>query len=200
MIAKFSDPAGGFFDTTEKAAESSTLPIRPNEIQDNAIPSGNALAAEALLKLTAFSNNDNYRQRAESAMGLVSEFVNRYPTAFGHWLSAVDFSLQNVKQVAVVGDPGRDETQALLAEIRSSYRPEVIVAMSPYPPLNGAPELLLNRPLKNGKPTAYVCEGFTCQLPVNTQAELRKELVTGQFVKISASWLSSRCFSAYRNQ
>lgn len=176
MIAKFSDPAGGFFDTTEEAAESSSLPIRPKEIQDNAIPSGNALAAEALLKLTAFSNNDNYRQRAESALGLVSEFVNRYPTAFGHWLSAADFSLQNMKQIAVVSDPGRDVTQALLAEIRSRYRPDLIVAMSPYPLLNGAPELLLNRPLKDDKPTAYVCEGFTCQLPVNTQAELRKEL------------------------
>jgi len=93
MVAKFSDPAGGFFDTTEAAAEASSLPIRPKEIQDNAIPSGNALAAEALFKLAAYSNNDNYRQGAESALGLISEFVGRYPTAFGQWLSAAGFAV-----------------------------------------------------------------------------------------------------------
>jgi len=177
MIGKFSDPEGGFFDTTNEAAKKSDLPIRPKELQDNAVPSGNALAAEALLKLAAYSNNDKYRQRAESALGLVSEFVDRYPTAFGQWLSAADFAVHKVRQVAVVGDPGRDETQALLAEIRSSYRPDLIVALSPFPPPKDGPELLQNRPLKDGKPTVYVCEGFTCRLPVNTPAALRKELI-----------------------
>jgi len=76
-----------------------------------------------------------------------------------------------------MGDPGQNETQALLSEIRSRYRPDLIVAMSPHPPPNDGPELLQNRPLKDGKPTAYVCEGFTCQLPVNTPAALRKELI-----------------------
>jgi len=70
MVAKFSDPAGGFFDTTEAAAEASSLPIRPKEIQDNAIPSGNALAAEALFKLAAYSNNDNYRQGGRVCVGI----------------------------------------------------------------------------------------------------------------------------------
>ena len=176
MIAQFSDPQGGFFDTTAESAKALSLPIRPKEIQDNAIPSGNSLAAEALLKLAAFSENGDYRQRAEASLRLVSEFVGTYPTAFGQWLSAADFSLQNVKQVAVVGDPALAETQALLAEIRSTYRPNLVVAMSSHPPAEDAPELMRNRPLKDGKPTAYVCEGFTCQLPVTSPEELRKQL------------------------
>ena len=176
MIEKFSDPEGGFFDTTNEAAEASTLPLRPKELQDNAIPSGNALAAEALLKLDAFTGNADYRQLAEETLGLVNEFVGMYPTAFAQWLSGADFSIHNAKQVAIVGDLGRDETQALLAEIRSSYRPNLVVAQSPFPIPEDAPALLNNRKLKNDLPTAYVCEGFTCKLPVNTVDELREQL------------------------
>ncbi len=176
MIEKFSDPEGGFFDTSNKSAEKSSLPLRPKELQDNAIPSGNALATEVLLKLDALTGNPEYRDKAEAALGLVGEFVTRYPTAFAQWLSGADFALHNVQQVAVVGDPGRDETRVLLAEIRSSYRPNTVVAASPYPIPEDAPELLRGRTLKNDLPTVYVCEGFACKLPVNTVEELRKQL------------------------
>ena len=176
MIEKFGDPEGGFFDTTNESAEASTLPIRPKDLQDNAIPSGNALAAEALLKLDALAGNPKYRMLAEKTLGLVSEFVGMYPTAFAQWLSGADFAIHNAKQVAIVGDLGRYETQTLLAEIRSSYRPNVVVAQSPFPIPDNAPELLRSRLLKNDLSTAYVCEGFACKLPVNTVDELREQL------------------------
>ncbi len=175
MIAKFSDPAGGFFDTTREAAEASALPVRPKELQDNAIPSGNALAAEALLKLDALTGNADYRQRAEETLGLVSDFVEGYPTAFAQWLSAADFGTRHTIQIAVIGDPAQDGTQDLLAEIRSRYRPNLVVALSPLPSPDDAPGLLRDRKLKNGLPTAYLCEGFACKLPVNHAAELREQ-------------------------
>ena len=176
MITKFSDPEGGFFDTTQEAAEASSLPLRPKELQDNAIPSGNSLAAEALLKLDALTGNAEYRKRAEEALGLVSDFVKRYPTAFAQWLSAADFANQHIKQVAIVGDPDSNETQALLNEIRSEYRPDIVVAAAPYPIPENAPALLDVRTLKNDLPTAYVCEGFACKLPVNSAEKFREQL------------------------
>lgn len=176
MIEKFSDSEGGFFDTTQEATDKSSLPLRPKELQDNAIPSGNALAVEALLKLDAFTGNTEYRKRAEEALGLVSDFVNRYPTAFAQWLSAADFANQHIKQVAIVGDSDSDETQALLKEVRSKYRPDTVIAAASYPIPEEAPVLLDGRTLKNELPTAYVCEGFTCQLPVNTVEALREQL------------------------
>ena len=176
MIQKFSDSEGGFFDTTQESAKTSSLPLRPKELQDNAIPSGNALAVEALLKLDAFVGSSDYRKRAEEALGLVSDFVTMYPTAFAQWLSGADFALHNVTQVAVVGNAGRDETKALLAEIRSSYRPNMVVAASPVPIPEDAPALLENRKLKNDIPTAYICKGFSCKLPVNTPKQLSEQL------------------------
>jgi hypothetical protein len=181
MIELFSDPAGGFFDT---AKDGEVLLLRPKDVQDNATPSGNALACEALLKLAEFTGKGKYRDLAEKSLGLVVGMAVRYPTAFGRWLSAADMALGNTKQVAVVyarTEPGRSEAgsedaSGLIRVIQSQYRPNTIIAASPYPPLNDTPALLRDRPLKNGKPTVYVCEGFVCKNPVTTISELKELL------------------------
>ena len=173
MIELFDDPNGGFFDT---AKDSEGLLLRPKDLQDNATPSGNALACEALLKLAAFTDNGRYRDLAEKALRLVANHASRYPTSFGRWLSAADFALANVKQVAVVYDAAPENAEELLKTIQSEYRPNLVVAASAYPPSPDAPLLLMDRPAQDGKPTAYVCEGFICKLPVRSAPELQKLL------------------------
>ena len=125
MIELFNDPAGGFFDTSKHGE---TLLLRPKDTQDNATPSGNALACEALLKLAAFTDEGKYRDLAEKSLGLVVGMAVRYPTAFARWLSAADFALGEVKQVAIVGEAGGEEVYELARVDRSAFRPNVIVA------------------------------------------------------------------------
>jgi uncharacterized protein YyaL (SSP411 family) len=170
MIALFQDPNGGFFDTSK---EGETLLLRPKDLQDNATPSGNALACEALLKLAAFSENAKYRDLAEKSLGLIANHALRYPTSFGRWLSASDFALANVKQVAVVYESEPEEAREILRSIHSAYRPNMVVAASATPPSEKAPTLLMDRPLKDNQPTVYVCEGFVCKLPVTTISDLQ---------------------------
>jgi uncharacterized protein YyaL (SSP411 family) len=181
MIDLFADPAGGFFDT---AKDGEYLLLRPKDVQDNATPSGNALACEALLKMAEFTGEGRYRDLAEKSLGQVVNLAVRYPTAFGRWLSAADLALEPTKQVAVVyartddqmegrSEAGQAPASDLIAAIRSAYRPNVIVAASAYPPADDAPALLKDRPLKDGKSTVYVCEGFVCKYPVNTVPELK---------------------------
>ncbi len=101
MIEQFSDPAGGFFDTPDQAE---TVLLRPKEIQDNATPSGNALAVEALVKMAAFSENDAWRLLAEKSLALAAGSSSNYPTAFSRWLSAADFYVNNTRQIAIIGN------------------------------------------------------------------------------------------------
>jgi uncharacterized protein YyaL (SSP411 family) len=173
MIHSFQDPDGGFFDALESAE---SLLIRPKDLQDNATPSGNALACEALLKLAAFTDQGVYRDLGEAALRLIAEPAQRYPTAFARWLGAADFSLANVKQIAILFDATTGSGQELLARVRAGYRPDAIVAASSFPPTPGAPPLLFDRPVRDGLPTAYVCEHFVCREPVTTPDELQKEL------------------------
>ncbi len=174
MIERFSDPAGGFFDTPK---DGETMLLRPKDMQDNAMPSGNALACEALLKLGEFTGKGIYRDIAEKSLRLVSDVAIRYPTAFARWLSAADFALASVKQIAILHEDGDETVKSFLDAIHSGYRPNIILAASSYPPSNDAPALLMNRTLVEGKATAYVCENFVCKLPVvGSVQELIKQL------------------------
>jgi len=175
MNELFEDSQGGFFDT---AKDGEVLLLRPKDVQDNATPSGNALACEALLKLAAFTDEGKYRDLAEKALGLVVGMSVRYPTAFGRWLSAADFALGKTKQVAVMveADAFGEVASELIRVVRSAYRPNLIIAISSYPPSDESPALLRDRPLENGKTTLYLCEGFVCKNPITSMEELQRLL------------------------
>jgi uncharacterized protein YyaL (SSP411 family) len=172
MIAKFSDPAGGFFDTPN---DGEPLLMRPKDVQDNATPSGNALACEALIKLAAYSDKGQYRDLAEKALGLVTKFALRYPLGFGRWLTAAQLAAGTLKQVAVAGEAEDPDFQRLIQVIRSEYRPSVVVAAASSKNEN-APALLNDRTMMNGKATAYVCEGFVCKMPATDIETLIEQL------------------------
>lgn len=163
MVSLFNDPEGGFFDTT---ADEENLLFRPKDLQDNATPCGNSMACEVLLKMAAFSDRSDFRQKAEKMLEVVAEQAVRYPTGFAKWVSAMEFAFANVKQIAVIGDLASEVTQSMLAIFRKGYFPKWIVAASPLPLPEKAPGLLMDRPLIGGKSTAYVCERFVCKQPV----------------------------------
>ena len=173
MVAHFTDPAGGFFDIRD---DHETLLLRPKDIQDNATPSGNALAANALLKLAEYGDRPDWRKLAEEMLGSVMEAAIRYPTAFGKWLYAASIAATPARQIAIIGDRQKPGTQALLAVLWKNYYPNQVVAVSSTPRQVGTPSLLNNRPLLAGLPTACVCQNFVCKLPVNTPEEFSRQL------------------------
>lgn len=173
MIAHFANPAGGFFDTRD---DHEALLFRPKDVQDNATPSGNALAASALLQLAAYGDRPEGRSRAEAMLGSIAELIGRHPTAFSQWLSAADFALGPEVEVAILGEAGDPQREALLRSLWGRYRPRQVAAISTYPPAPGSPALLQDRPLKDGQTTAYVCRGFVCRQPVNSAAEMAEQL------------------------
>ncbi len=174
MVSLFNDPEGGFFDTT---ADEENLLFRPRDLQDNATPCGNSMACEVLLKMAVFSDRPDFRQKAEKMLEGIAEQAVQYPTGFARWLSAMDFTLENVKQIAVLGDLASEDTQSMLTILRKGYSPNWVVAASPLPLPNNAPGLLLDRPTTGGRPTAYVCEGFVCKYPVTDVKALLGQLI-----------------------
>jgi uncharacterized protein YyaL (SSP411 family) len=92
-------------------------------------------------------------------------------------LCALDFYLGRPKEIAIVGDSGSSDTQLLLREVWSPYLPNKVVAMAePNSPAQTTIALLRDRPLVDGKPTAYVCENYTCQQPITRPKDLETQL------------------------
>jgi|JFJP01.1.fsa_nt_gi hypothetical protein len=173
MIEKFRDPDGGFFDTPHDGKE---LLIRPKDIADNATPSGNALACEALLKLAAFTDNGKYRDLAEQTLAIASDSILRYPLGVARWLSAAENAQGTTNQFAVLSEAQEENFGRLLKVIRAEFRPGAVTAASVFPPEKDAPALLHERGLIDGKATAYVCEGFVCKQPTNDAETLAEQL------------------------
>jgi uncharacterized protein YyaL (SSP411 family) len=175
MIEEFWDENGAGFFFTGKSHEN--LIVRSKDYFDNATPSGNSVAAAVLLRLAILTNNERYRELAEAVLGEVAESVRRYPSGFGYALSAIDFLLSSPKEIALVG---KDETdiQPLLQQVWRKYLPNKVVAPGFVDDSTASESipLLQNRPLLEGRATAYVCEHYTCQQPVNEIEALAAQL------------------------
>jgi uncharacterized protein YyaL (SSP411 family) len=98
MIARFADSErGGFFST---ASDGEVLIARRKDLEDSPIPAGASSAALGLLRLSQLSGEPEYERQALSVLQLVHEIAPRYPTAFGHVLQALHWSLAPARPIA----------------------------------------------------------------------------------------------------
>ena len=175
LLERFSDPErGGFFQT---ASDAEPLVVRPKELIDTATPSGNSAAAEVLLRLSHLTGDERYERAGASALRLVRELMAQAPSGFGHALCALDLALSPVQEVAIVGAPDDPRTRALVDEVLvRRYLPNHVLAVAGDETATGRVPLLRDRVALDGRPTAYVCERFTCRLPVTEPADLAAQL------------------------
>ena len=172
ILDRFADPAGGFFDTAD---DHEALVTRPKDVQDNAVPAGSSTAASILLRLAALTGEARYREAAERALATVTTYLARYPTGFANWLSAAHLAVEGIDELAIVGDPTDPATRALAAVASDGFHPNLVLAVAADSAGSVVP-LLADRPLIDGRPTAYLCRDFACRLPVTDPAALRDQL------------------------
>lgn len=169
------DQSGGFFQTGDQHER---LITRPKDLFDEAVPSGNGVAAEVLLRLAALVGEPEYDRRARATIELVAPALAKYPTAFGKMLNALDLALAEPQELAIVGVPGAPDTQAMLRALDERYLPRITVAFA-APGDTAAVEavpLLQARPQRDGKATAYVCRSFVCRAPTTEIDEMLEEV------------------------
>ncbi|MHB9150876.1 MAG: thioredoxin domain-containing protein [Thermoleophilia bacterium] len=175
MLASFAALLGGFYDTRD---DHETLFLRPQDYQDNAVPSGNAMAATVLLKLGAFTGEARYASPAEAMLTGLEPLLPRHPLAFGQWLTAFDLAVGEGGEVALVGDLGAPDTHALLEVVRHAFLPGWVVAAKEPGVVSPIP-LLAGRETVGGRAAAYVCRAHACRAPITDPGELAVEIAAG---------------------
>jgi len=153
---------GGFFDTPVDGEE---LIARKKHLDDNPTPSGNAMLAYVLLRLSCLYGDDVLEAHARRALHLVKDAVTSAAPSFGWSLVALDLLFAPHRQLAIVGGPESDVARAALA----AWEPRSVVAFGPS---EGVP-LLAGKTLVDGKPAVYVCERFACQAPITDAAAIQ---------------------------
>jgi uncharacterized protein YyaL (SSP411 family) len=165
MLARFWDSVGGFYDT---AIDAEPLLVRPQSLDDNAVPAGQSIAAHALLRLHAYTGDDRWRRTAHDVIAPLAEAVARGPLGLGNLGWALELLTAPVREVAVAGDHNAEDTKALVRTVTHRFDPLRVLAW-------GAPDgvpLRQDRPLVDGRAAAYVCRNFACERPVTSPDEL----------------------------
>jgi len=185
MVERFFDPvSGGFFDTGKISADQKVLGVlgtRRKPFQDSPTPAGNSVAAIALLRLHAYTNDADLRDKAEQTVELLAGSAAQYGLfAATYGIAAVHLSHPHT-QIVIVGN---DElaTRLYIAAVApySATKAVLKLAANKAVPQNLPPVLAETIPqlpaVKQEKTVAIVCSGFTCQPPISDPDEFIQSL------------------------
>ena len=160
---------GGFFFTSD---DHETLILRQKPTTDDAVPSGNGIAARVFLRLGHLLGETRYLDAAEATLEAMSASVKRLPSAHGALLIAQEEYLHPTQTVILRGDV--DRMTQWMAAVRSRYAPRRVTVAVPQDARN-LPGLLAARSAGDAV-TAYVCEGHHCRAPINDFAEFEQHM------------------------
>lgn len=170
MLEYFWDDQGGGFYLTADDAED--LIIRPKEIYDGAIPSGNSMAALALVRLYHSSFDQQYQDRLEAFFRAFSGTISKYPAGYAQALIAFDFTVGPAQEIVIAGDMSQAKLRQMTDEVFRRFMPNRILLHRPDDQQLAEPIIRIapfteNQPSMDGQPTAYVCENHQCKQPTN---------------------------------
>ena len=166
ILTRFSDGDGGYFDTADDAE---TLLKRPQDPADNASPSGQGMTLTVLTTMAGLTGSSRYADAAAQLSDRLSGLAERAPRFAGQSLAALEALAAGPRQVAVVGPEGDARAELVRAAHRLPHPGQVIAVGDGTA---AAVPLLEHRSLVDGRPAAYPCQHFVCELPVTSAAAL----------------------------
>ena len=168
LLEWFWDPQNGGLYTTAEDAEQ--LVVRQKDVADNATPSANSSAANALYRLASLTGEQRYANQADRILQLLGGLLEKSAPMLSNALIAADLRRRGTTEVVVVGD-----RPDLVRLAQSIWRPDTVLAWGePY-----------DSPLWEDREEgfAYVCREYACQAPQDTLQGLA-ETLTGRKVEI----------------
>jgi len=168
---------GGLFFT---GRDNEPLVARQKDVNDGAMPSGNSVAALNLLRLGRMTGDTRLENRADELVRAFAGPVNDYPMAHAHFLMALDFMSGSGSEIIIAGDPSNEAVRAMAQAVRKRFLPGKVLLLRPGGEDGRglavlAPFTEAMRP-QDGRPTAYLCQGYACRRPLTNQADLEEAL------------------------
>jgi len=177
VVDLFWDDNDGIFHDGPKDGE--VLTVRARDLMDNATPSGNSLAVELLIRSAHLFGEERHRDIANRVLDREAGLMARFPSAFGRLLGALDRTVADPVEIAIVGARDDSRTLELLQAALSPYLPNrTIAGTAPGEALPYRLPVLEGRD-RGTEPTAYVCERYACKAPVFDAVALAEQLDGG---------------------
>ncbi len=162
MIRLFHDEkSGGFYHYGSDGEE---LIIRPKELYDGALPSGNSVAAMVLQKLSLLTDKPEYEEIAGKMFVGFGTQIEGYPEGFTYLLSSFLYFIKENTKISLIGGMQDSEIQNMIEAINNMYLPDAVVTLKERDEIKEATD---------GNAIAYVCSNKSCSLPITNHVKLR---------------------------
>lgn len=163
---------GGFFFYGE---DNESLLVRPKELYDGAIPSGNSVAAVQLLRLARLTGETFFEDMVAEMFEAFGSDIHLYPSGYTYFMQAFILTQTKSKEVVIVGDIGQEDK--LVKKIQDNFYPEIFLLVGDDEVKLGevAPFASAYKPIE-GKTTYFLCENFACQTPTTDVNQIIEKL------------------------
>ncbi len=159
-----SDHGGLFFSPRDGEA----LPLRRKEYYDGAVPSGNSVAMQNLLRLMHLTGDLGLEKLALDLSRAAFAAAGEQPMGHTMLLCALDYALGPTREVALVGSADDSGINEMLRSIRSRFLPNKAVVLVSGQEIGKISPFAKDLVQLEGKATAYICSDHVCQLPTTS--------------------------------
>ena len=172
MIEHFWNETENSFYFTSDTHES--LIVRPKNYYDLSVPSGNSVAANALLKLHHLVNDEKFLQISKQILELNGTSAAENPFAFGYLLNVMNLYLKHPTEITIINSENSEIVNSLYKKfipegiIISINSEEILKLLSKYPFFEG-------KEFSN-KTNVIICKNFTCSLPLSELSKIEENL------------------------
>jgi uncharacterized protein YyaL (SSP411 family) len=173
QMQDFMDDNGGFFHTSK---DSETLLFRSKEVYDGAIPSGNSVSLMNLLRLSRITGSTALEEKAYTSMKTFSGQIDAMPMAYCQFLQALDFALGPTFEVVIAGNRESKDAKEMLSIIGRSFLPNMVFLLKEDDSIEKLAPYTKDMVTTDGLATAYVCQGFSCNIPTTDISMMMKML------------------------
>ncbi len=163
-----SDHGGLFFSPRDGEA----LPLRRKEYYDGAVPSGNSVAMQNLLRLMHLTGDLALEKSATNLSRSIFAAAREQPVGHTMLLCALDYELGPTREVALVGEAEDSGITEMLSTIRSRFLPNKAVVLVSGREIVEISPFTKDLVQLEGKATAYICSDHVCQLPTTSLEEM----------------------------
>ncbi len=183
MIEEFWDEKEGGFFLTGRSGED--LIVNLKNPADEALPSANAIAAQALLRLGRLTGDEAYIRKTEETLQAFQALMERSPVGFTGLLSAASALRLPPVEVVFTGSRDHQSFDEMLKILHTDYRPNKVVIWKEDEKTGGLLPLAKGKTTENGEPAVYLCQNNTCHAPVQTATALNKLLERPQEIRLN---------------
>jgi len=163
---------GGYFLTGSDAEE---LLFRPKESYDGALPSGNSITALNLFRLARLTGDERWEKKAEQQLHSFRPVLEEHPSGYTAFLQALQFALHPSQELILASSLETGKLPEMRQIFFSEFRPYSSVLYQE----GSLTEIIpwtKDYPIVPSHVTAYLCQNFTCQRPVQQISEFKSLL------------------------